>query len=122
VKAEILSLFEQVGAKGKPITHLQQALAGKSVAGKPITVTVDHRALPYLNHLLVGWVDGPAPSNVLAVLSGQDPRKEGCWRRFSLSHKGPWRVEIDVFPTPFHTADSPLSPGIPPSASGKGAH
>jgi hypothetical protein len=30
---------------------------------------------------------------------------------------GPWRWELECFPTPFPNGEDPLAPGIPPSAA-----
>jgi hypothetical protein len=110
MKAELIKLLQ----KGQTFSDLKSALDGKSIGGGKVRITVDNRALPYLAHVVAGWVDGPPGSNVAAVLSGADPAG-GKWRRFSLSCKGPYRYEIDVFPTPFTDAAQPLSPGIPPA-------
>lgn len=115
MKKQLIALFEE----GHSFTWLRDTLDGKSIDGKAVKMTVDSRALPYLDHLIAGWIDGPPSSNVVAVMSGADPKAEK-WRRFALSRKGPWSYEIDVFPTPFTNASAPLSPGIPPS--GRAGH
>ena len=112
MKAELIKLFQ----KGSTVAQLKDALHGKQIEGRALTITVDPRSLPYLNHIVDGWVDGPPPSNVEVVFSAKDPKADK-WRRFSLSRKGSWRYEIDVFPTPFNNSTAPLSPGSPPGAS-----
>lgn len=104
---------------GQALTDLRSTLDGSSDDGVTLHVTVDDRALPYMNHVVSGWVDGPQPSNVVAVISGAAPSGDK-WRRFSLTRTGAGRYEIDCFPTPFQNADAPLSPGIPPA--GRTAH
>lgn len=106
--------------QGVTFQDLLTQLAALSDAGKPLQVQVEARSVPYLKHTVVGWVDGPPTSVVAFVLSGADPSGDG-WRRFTLSKKGPWRYELECFPTPFHNSKDPLSPGVPPSAS-KRAH
>jgi len=102
---------------GQTVREYVQALTGATAAGKPLRVTVDARAEPWMDHRIAGWVDGPPVTNVAAVFSGQDPHVEQKWRRFTVTRVGPWHYEIDVFPTPFNNGVDPLSPGIPPGAS-----
>ncbi|MDP6931994.1 MAG: hypothetical protein QGG40_03720 [Myxococcota bacterium] len=101
---------------GQSLTELVELLDGVDFKGRALRIELEGRAHPFADHTVEGWVDGPPGSNVLAVLSGADPQGAG-WRRFTLSRVGPWRVELGAFPTPFHNAEAPLSPGIPPSAS-----
>ena len=101
---------------GQKIEDLIASLQGIPVAGRKVQSSVDARARPYLDHVVAGFTDGPPSSNVIAVISGKDPAG-ALWRRFSLTRKGPWLAEIDVFPTPFPNEIDPLSPGIPPGAS-----
>lgn len=100
--------------KGIPLRALLQRLA--SDQGRPLKIQVEPRAVPYLDHTVVGWVDGPPTSVVAFVISGEQPTGD-YWRRFTISKVGPWRYELECFPTPFNNASDPLSPGIPPSAS-----
>jgi len=80
------------------------------------TVTVQHPVNgENYRTLTLSSFTGPT-SDVAFVLSGADPKGE-AWRRFTLSKKGPWRYELECFPTAFHNAKDPLSPGIPPSSS-----
>ena len=102
--------------KGVTFQELRQGLANLSEAGKPLQIQVEARSVPYLKHTVVGWVDGPPTSVVAFVLSGADPHGD-AWRRFSISKKGPWRYELECFPTSFHNPRDPLSPGVPPSSS-----
>jgi len=115
MRKELIALFTE----GRTMAELRDSLDGRSIGGRPLEVTVDPRALPYLDHKVTGWVDGPPSSNVVAVISGADPHG-GKWRRFALSQKGSWKYEVDAFPTPFSDARAPLSPGIPPG--GRAAH
>lgn len=101
---------------GQTLRELLELLDGHEMEGGSVRATVDIRARPYLDHEIVGWTDGPASSNVVAVIAGRDPEKPR-WRRFTLTHAGPWRCEIDAFPTPFNNPEAPLAPGIPPGAS-----
>ena len=112
MKAALIGMLE----RDRTVQETRDALHGASLGGKTIDVGVDHRALPYLAHTVVAWVDGPPSSNVVAVLSCEHPKKKQ-WRRFALSRTGPGRYEIDCFATPFNNAEAPLSPGIPPSTS-----
>ena len=114
MKTVLIGMLE----RERTVQETKDALDGASVSGQPIQVSVDHRALPYLAHKVVAWVDGPPSSNVVAVLSCAHPKKQQ-WRRFALSRTGPGRYEIDCFATPFNNAEAPLSPGIPPSTSRK---
>ncbi len=102
--------------KGQSLRALLASLSGLSDAGKPIALQTESRTVPYLDHTVVGWVDGPPTSSVAFVLSGEDATGQH-WRRFTISRVGPWRYEVACFPTPFNNANDPLSPGIPPSAS-----
>lgn len=101
---------------GLSLGDLLAKLDGCGVDGDTIRATVDVRARPYLAHTLVGWGDGPPSSNVIAIISGKSPTKDQ-WRRFTLTHTGTWRCELDAFPTPFNNPEAPLAPGIPPGAS-----
>lgn len=112
MRAEMLQKFK----KGQTVTDLITALKAINVGGKPISVSWDYRARPYLDHTVVGWTDGPPSSNVAVVFSGETPEHDH-WRRFTVSRTGPGTYDIDVFPTPFNNPTSPLSPGIPPGAS-----
>lgn len=112
MRADILERLTQ----GQTMSGLQEHLHGSEVSGRPLVVTVDYRARPYLDHIVAGWTDGPPGSNVAVVISGASP--DGVhWRRFTVSREGPWAYEIDVFPTPFNNPEAPLAPGIPPGAS-----
>jgi len=102
-------------SKGVSFAQLLPRLAVPD-AGKNLTVQVEERARPYLDHLVEAWTDGPPTSVVAFVLSGKDPGAEG-WRRFTLSKVGPWAYELGVFPTPYHNAQDPLAPGVPPTSS-----
>lgn len=102
--------------KGVTFRELLTAMARLSEAGKPLQWQIEPRSLPYLDHVVCGWTDGPPTSVVVFVLSGQEPGTH-AWRRFTISKKGPWRYELECFPTAFHNGDDPLSPGVPPSAS-----
>ena len=103
--------------KGVSFHDLLQMLHGLSEAGKPLHLQVEARSVPYLGHAVVGWIDGPPTSTVAFVLSGAQPGGGHKWRRFTISKVGPWRYELECFPTPFNNPDDPLSPGIPPSKS-----
>jgi hypothetical protein len=105
--------------KGASFAELLPKLNGVPEAGKPLVVKVEDRAMPYLDHVVDGWVDGPPTSNVAWLLAGKDPSGDK-WRRFTISKVGPWTYELEVFPTPFKNAIDPLSPGVPPSASRRG--
>jgi hypothetical protein len=102
--------------KGVTFRELLTRLNGLPEAGKPLALQVEARSVPYLDHVVVGWTDGPPTSAVAFVLSGAAPEGH-AWRRFTLSRRGPWRYELECFPTPFHNPDDPLAPGIPPSQS-----
>lgn len=102
--------------KGATFRDLARSLAGVSEAGKPLQIQVEARTVPYLDHTVVGWTDGPPTSVVAFVLSGADPDGH-AWRRFTISKKGPWRYELECFPTPYHNERDPLAPGVPPSSS-----
>lgn len=102
--------------KGVSFRELLKGLSALSEAGKPLQWQIEARSLPYLDHVVAGWTDGPPTSVVAFVLSGQAP-DEHAWRRFTIAKVGPWRYELACFPTPFHNPDDPLAPGIPPSAS-----
>ena len=105
--------------KGASFGETVRRLGAVQEGGRLLTVRVEARCLPYLDHAVVGWVDGPPTSVVGWVLSGQDPGGSG-WRRFTLSKVAPWTWELGVFPTPFRNGVDPLSPGIPPSSSRAG--
>lgn len=107
--------------KGVTFRDLLQKLAKQHEAGKPLQFQVEARSVPYLDHTVVSWVDGPPTSVVAFVLSGEQPG-EHYWRRFTLSKVGPWRYELECFPTPFHNPTDPLSPGMPPSQSRHASH
>lgn len=106
----ILSLL----ATGASIAEARQRLDGAEHAGRPLTLSIGGRATAYTDHVIDGFVDGPPTSPVVAVLSARDPDHADTWRRMTISRVGPWHYEVGVFPTPFGTAESPLSPGIPP--------
>ena len=91
------------------------ALEGSVANGRPIAVSTTTRAIPYLDHVVDGLVDGPPSSAVVAVISARRP--SGGWRRFTLSRSGPWQYVLEVFPSIFGDASAPLAPGIPPSAT-----
>ncbi len=112
MRKEMIQLFK----KGQKVSDLITTLNAIRIDGKNIVVNYDYRARPYLDHTIVGWTDGPPSSNVQVVFSGETPEHD-YWRRFTVSRTGPGRYDIDVFPTPFNNAESPLSPGIPPGAS-----
>jgi len=112
MRKEMIQKFK----KGQTVSELIAALGAIQFDGKPISVNWDYRTRPYLDHTVVGWVDGPPSSNVQVVFSGETPEHD-YWRRFTVSRTGPGKYDIDVFPTPFNNATAPLSPGIPPSAS-----
>lgn len=101
---------------GKTLAEVREKLDGLVLDGKALSVGVDDRCLPWMSHVVEAMVDGPPSSNVAVVVSARHPTK-AKWRRFTITHKGPWMFEVDVFPTPFNNGVSPLSPGIPPSAS-----
>lgn len=102
-------------AKGVTFAQLLPKL-GVTDEGKALTVKVEDRARPYLDHVVDGWTDGPPTSVVAFVLSGADPAGH-AWRRFTLSKVAPWTYELGVFPTPYHNAQDPLAPGVPPTSS-----
>jgi hypothetical protein len=102
--------------KGASFEDTVRRLATVEEGGRRLTIRVEPRCVPYLDHAVAGWVDGPPTSVVGWVLSGQDPAGDG-WRRFTLSRVEPWTWELGVFPTPFRNGVDPLSPGIPPSSS-----
>jgi len=112
MRKEMLQRFQ----KSQTVNDLIGNLRGLSAGDGPISVGYDYRARPYLDHTVVGWTDGPPSSNVLVVFSGENPTHD-YWRRFTVSRVSAGKYEIDVFPTPFNNAVSPLSPGIPPGAS-----
>ena len=112
MRMQILEAIEE----GKTLEEVRQKLDGMVIGGKPLHVGVDDRCLPWMSHVVAGKVDGPPSSNVTVVLSAGHPTKDK-WRRFTVTRVGPWEYEFDAFPTPFNNAVSPLSPGIPPSAS-----
>jgi hypothetical protein len=101
--------------QGATIADTLSNLDGKVASGRPLAVSAHDFALPYLDHVVAGFVDGPPSSEVAAVISGAAPG--GGWRRFTLSRSGPWRYVLEVFPTAFNNADAPLAPGIPPATS-----
>ncbi len=101
---------------GRTLAELLDLLDGHAIDDGSVRAKVDTRARPYLNHEIVGWSDGPPSSNVVAIIAGRSPAKPQ-WRRFTLTHAGPWTVEINAFPTPFNNPEAPLAPGIPPGAS-----
>ena len=103
-------------SSGQTLGELLSHLDGHGVDGDAIAASVDVRARPYLAHTVAGWTDGPASSNVIVVIAGKSPTQDR-WRRFTVSHTGTWRCEIDAFPTPFNNPEAPLAPGIPPGAS-----
>lgn len=100
--------------KGVTVRDLLSRLAALHDAGKPLQFQVEARSVPYLDHAVTGWVDGPPTSVVAFVLSAQQPG-QALWRRFTISKVGPWRYELECFPTPFGDGASPLAPGMPPS-------
>lgn len=110
-----MSIFKRM-QKGVTVDALRRSLDGQVIDGVQLGVGVDHRCMPWLDHLVEGFVDGPPSSNVAVVFSGRAPG-EDLWRRFTIDRVGPGKYEIDVFPTPFRNAVDPLSPGIPPGAS-----
>jgi hypothetical protein len=103
---------------GVTIADTLAAINGTVASGRPLSIQAHDYALPYLDHVVAGFVDGPPSSVVAAVISGAAPG--GGWRRFTVSRTGPWQYLIDVFPTSFNNKDAPLSPGIPPSTSRHG--
>lgn len=102
--------------KGQSFEQLLKKLSTVQDAGKTLRFEVDDRSVPYLDHQIVGWTDGPPTSVVAWVLSGADADGHH-WRRFTISKVGPWFYKLACFPTPFNNPVDPLSPGIPPSAS-----
>ena len=104
-------------SKGLSFAQLLPRLGAAAVAGQKLTVGVEDRAHPYLDHVVEGWVDGPPSSDVAFVLVGKDPEADHKWRRFTISRVAPWTYELGVFPTPFNNGQDPLSPGVPPSSS-----
>ena len=102
--------------QGQTLGELLEVQQDHGVGEDTIRASVDIRARPYLSHIVAGWTDGPASSNVIVVLAGKSPTTDS-WRRFTVSHTGTWRCEIDAFPTPFNNPEAPLAPGIPPGAS-----
>ncbi len=103
--------------KGVSFTQLLPRLGAAAEAGRTLTLTVEDRARPYVDHVVEGWTDGPPSSAVAFVLSGKDPAGDHKWRRFTLSRVAPWTYELGVFPTPFNNGQDPLAPGVPPSSS-----
>ncbi len=112
------ALLERLEA-GRTFREWMDDLDGAELDGVRVTVRAHERAVPYLDHVIEAWVDGPPPSNVLAVLSGRAP-DGGSWRRFTISRVGPGVLEVEDYPTPFRDPQAPLSPGIPPA--GRVAH
>lgn len=104
--------------EGATFAALLPVLAKVAEGGKNLTILVEERARPYLDHVLASWTDGPPSSAVAFVLSGRDPKAEK-WRRFTLSRVAPWTYELGAFPTGFNNAADPLAPGVPPSSSRK---
>ncbi len=102
--------------KGLTFRDLLLRMSKLHEAGKPLALQVEGRSVPYLDHTLVSWTDGPPSSTVAFVLSGQAADGHS-WRRFTLSRVGPWRYELECFPTAFHNGEDPLAPGMPPSQS-----
>ena len=112
MRSAILGLLQT----GQTFEALRAALDGALVGQRQLCAGVDTRARPYLDHTVSGWTDGPPGSTVVAVVAGRDPAADK-WRRFTITKVGPWRYEIDAFPTPFNNPEAPLAPGIPPGAS-----
>jgi hypothetical protein len=110
-----MAIFRQM-KKGVTVEELRRSLDGQAIDGVRLKVGVDHRSLPWMDHVVDGFVDGPPSSNVAVVFSGREPGRD-LWRRFTIDRVGPGEYEVDVFPTPFRNAIDPLSPGIPPGAS-----
>ena len=104
-------------AKGKSLLDLLNQLKDARVDGQDIHLEVDHRSLPYLDHVLADFTDGPMASKVEVIASGKDPEADHKWRRFTLTRERPGLFRLMAFPTPFNNEIAPLSPGIPPSAS-----
>jgi hypothetical protein len=102
--------------KGQSFSQVLSTLGRVVDAGKTLSFSAEERALPYLDHVVEGWVDGPPSSVVAFVLCGKDPAGDK-WRRFTLSKIAPWSYELGVFPTPFPNNQDPLAPGVPPSSS-----
>lgn len=102
--------------KGMTMKELLGKLQGQNAAGKPISVTLEERGVPYLDHKLEGWTDGPPTSAVAFVLSGAAPDGHH-WRRWTISKVGPWKYQLGCFPTPFNNGRDPLAPGVPPTSS-----
>jgi hypothetical protein len=103
--------------KGATLAQVVAKLQGAPAeGGKALAMRVEDRCKPYLDHVLAGFVDGPPTSVVAWVLSGKDPGAQ-AWRRFTLTRVAPYTYELGAFPTPFHNANDPLSPGVPPTAS-----
>ncbi len=100
--------------KGTKVSDLLKKINGAQEAGKPISVGIDDRSRPYMDHTVAAWTDGPPSSTVVWLFSGADPDGHH-WRRFTFSKVGPWRYELACFPTPFTNMADALSPGIPPS-------
>lgn len=101
---------------GGTFLELLDVLKDIQIDGKKVQIEVDARSVPYLRHIVAGFTDGPAASAIEAVLSGKDPAHDK-WRRFTIHRERPGVYRLAAFPTPFNNHSSPLSPGIPPSAS-----
>lgn len=101
---------------GQTVLALLDGLKDLKIDGKPVRFEVDARSVPYLRHTVVGFTDGPAAGAVEAVISGKEPEHDK-WRRFTIHRESPGVYRLAAFPTPFNNPTSPLSPGIPPSAS-----
>lgn len=102
--------------EGLTFLELLDALKDITIDGKKARFEVDARSVPYLRHTVSGFTDGPAAGAIEAVLSGKEPGHDR-WRRFTIHRESPGVYRLAAFPTPFHNHSSPLSPGIPPSAS-----
>lgn len=107
--------------KGMTLEALRKKVQGAPDTGGSLTIEVDDRSRPYLDHTLSGWTDGPPTSTVAWVMSGADPDGHH-WRRFTFSKVGTRTYKLACFPTPFNNEVDPLAPGIPPSSSKVGKH
>jgi hypothetical protein len=113
------SVFGSSFQKGQKLSELLKKINGTMDSGKAVSLEIDDRSLPYLDHAVVAWTDGPPTSTVAWVLSAEEPGAQ-AWRRFTISKTGPWKYRLASFPTPFHNPVDPLAPGIPPTSSKHG--
>ncbi|MSP56380.1 MAG: hypothetical protein EXR69_12375 [Myxococcales bacterium] len=102
-------------AQGQTLKDLTTALGALKEGGKPVSISVEGRCVPYLGDTVAGWTDGPPSSTVLWLLSAKDPQAD-AWRRWTISRVS-GGYQVGCFPTHFHNAQDPLAPGVPPSSS-----